>query len=160
LKGANMSFRTRAIDKIRPDARLLGQGAQVHFEIGLCLALARRRWTVLYDPSVVVHHYRAPRFEDDAREFPSMRGLADEAHNELYLLLRWLPAWRKPLALAYAVLVGYRRAPGLALLVERLIRERNATAVVARFCAAERGRMAAIRTALPLLARRQRPMLL
>jgi glycosyltransferase involved in cell wall biosynthesis len=152
LKGANMSFRSSALADIRPDPRLFGQGAQVHFEVGMCLALARRRWTVLYDPAVAVHHFPGPRFDEDARDGPSLDALANETHNEMYLLVRWLPLWRKPFALAYGVLVGYRRTPGLALLLERIARERS-TAVVARFWAAERGRVKGILTALVQLAR-------
>jgi GT2 family glycosyltransferase len=153
LKGANMSVRAAALPDVRPDARLLGQGAQVHFEVGMCLALARHKWTVLYDPAVAVHHFPGPRFDEDARDRPSLAALANETHNELYLLLRWLPLWRKPFALAYALLVGYRRTPGIALLAERIFRERNATAVTARFWAAERGRVRGIFTALEQLAR-------
>jgi hypothetical protein len=152
LKGANMSVRSTALGGLRPDARLLGQGAQVHFEVGMCLALARRKWTVLYDPAVAVHHFPGPRFDEDARDGPSLAALANETHNEMYLLVRWLPLWRKPFALAYAMLVGYRRTPGLALLLERLARERT-TAVVPRFWAAERGRLKGIFTALEELAR-------
>jgi cellulose synthase/poly-beta-1,6-N-acetylglucosamine synthase-like glycosyltransferase len=148
LKGANMSFRTRALGDLRPDARLLGQGAQVHSELGLCLAIAHRGWTILYDPALAVHHYPAERFDDDARDRPSTRALTHAAHNELYLLLRWLPLWRKPFALAYALLIGNRRAPGIVVFIERLVRERNIAPVAARFGAAQRGRVAAIFTAL------------
>jgi cellulose synthase/poly-beta-1,6-N-acetylglucosamine synthase-like glycosyltransferase len=155
LKGANMSFRTRALDETRPDKSLKGQGAQVHFELGLCLALARRKWKILYDPSLAVHHYPASRFDEDARDAPSLRALAYAAHNELYLLLRWLPVWRKPFALAYALLVGSRRGPGVVILVERLARERNPAAVTARARAAQRGRVAAISTLLAQRGRRQ-----
>jgi hypothetical protein len=148
LKGANMSFRMAALDGIRPDGRLLGHGAQVHFELGLCLPLTRGGWTVLYDPALVVDHYPAPRFDEDARGGPSLRAQANTAHNELYLLLRWLPAWRKPIALAYAFLVGSRRAPGLLLLPERLAREGDYAAVARRFRAAQRGRAEAVATAV------------
>jgi cellulose synthase/poly-beta-1,6-N-acetylglucosamine synthase-like glycosyltransferase len=161
LKGANMSLRMAALDGIRPDPHLLGHGAQAHFEVGLCLALARRKWTVLYDPSVKVHHYSAPRFDDDSRDRPTLRALADETHNQLYLLLRWLPVWRRPIVLAYALLIGYRRTPGLAVFAERLVRERSRDAITARFLAAERGRLRALRTALeergPGPARWRRP---
>jgi Glycosyltransferase like family 2 len=147
LKGANMSFRATALDGIRPDPRLLGEGAQAHFELGLCLPLIREGWTVIYDPTIVVEHYPAPRFDEDARRAPSLDAQRHAAHNELYLLLRWLPAWRKPLAFAYALLVGSRRGPGLAILVERLLRERDREDVIRRFRAAQGGRVKALCTA-------------
>ena len=148
LKGVNMSFRTRALDGVRPDERLRGAGAQVHFELGLCLALRRRGWSVLYDPALVVDHHPAVRVSGDARDAPTLDALRDAAHNELYLLMRWLPAWRKPLAVVYGLLIGSRETPGLAVLIERLIRRARAGTVLAHFHAAEHGRLIAIRTAL------------
>jgi glycosyltransferase involved in cell wall biosynthesis len=158
LKGVNMSFRAGALDGLRPDGRLLGSGAQVHFELGLCLALIHRGWTIVYDPAVAVDHYPAARFDEDARDAPSRRALAHAAHNELYLLLRWLPAWRRPFAVGFAFVFGSRNAPGVAVLAERLLREGNAPAVLERFAAAQRGRLRAIATslALPVAGRRHR----
>jgi cellulose synthase/poly-beta-1,6-N-acetylglucosamine synthase-like glycosyltransferase len=147
LKGVNMSFRVTALGALRPDARLLGRGAQVHFELGLCLALARRGWKIVYDPAVTVDHYPACRFDDDQRGAPSFGALCDAAHNELYLLMRWLPAWRKPFALGYAFLVGGSRAsPGILIVGVRLVRGSDAAALVRRFLAAQRGRLRAIAT--------------
>jgi glycosyltransferase involved in cell wall biosynthesis len=147
LKGVNMSFRVTALGALRPDTRLLGRGAQVHFELGLCLALARRGWKIVYDPAVTVDHYPACRFDDDQRGAPSFGALCDAAHNELYLLMRWLPAWRKPFALGYAFLVGgSRESPGILIVAVRLVRGSDAAALVRRFLAAQRGRLRAIAT--------------
>jgi glycosyltransferase involved in cell wall biosynthesis len=147
LKGVNMSFRVSALGDLRPDPLLQGHGAQVHFELGLCLAVSRRGWKVLYDPAVAVRHYPAQRFDEDTRGAPSYRAISHAAHNELYLLMRWLPAWRKPFALSYALLVGGSRgSPGFAILGLRLVRERDTAALVRRFWAAQRGRLSALAT--------------
>jgi GT2 family glycosyltransferase len=146
LKGVNMSFRREALAGRSLDERLRGEGAQVHFEIALCLAVKRARWRLVYDPAVAVDHYPARRFGDDQRARPSPRALADEVHNETYVLLRWLPWWRKPLALAYGLLVGSRRAPGLAAAVERALRGQAPRDVLGRLEASTRARLDAVAT--------------
>ena len=78
----------------------------------------------MYDPAVSVDHYPADRFEDDSRLGPvTGETLEHVIHNETYLLLKWLPWWRRLAALAYWSLVGTRFAPGLLVLAERLLRE-------------------------------------
>lgn len=156
LKGVNMAFRRTALQGVRLGERLRGSGAQVHWELALCLAVKRGGWRLLYDPAVAVDHYPAERFDEDRRAaFPLLPALANEVHNETYALLRWLPWWRKTAAFAYGVVVGSRRAPGALMAAERCLRESDRSAVRARFVACERARLAGLRT----FARTCRPQL-
>jgi len=147
LKGVNLSVRRAALEDRWLDDQLHGEGAQVHWELALCLALKRAGWTLVYDPAVVVDHYPAPRFGEDQRGHRSLRALEDEVHNETYALLRWLPAWRKPVALAYGLVVGTRKAPGLLSFMERLPHERDRRSLARRLLAAQRARLAGLATA-------------
>ena len=146
LKGANMAYRRAALDGVRLDERLRGSGAQVHFEIDLSLMVKGAGWKLAYDPAIAVDHYPASRPAGEERERPSRSALFNEVHNETYVLLKRLPPGRRPLALAYWMAVGTRRAPGVALLVERVLRERGRNDVTQAFRAAMRGRLAGLRT--------------
>jgi GT2 family glycosyltransferase len=146
LKGANMSFRRPALRETRLDSKLRGSGAQVHWEVGLCLAVRSAGWRLAYDPAVAVDHYSAER----VGETRGLRGtaLADAVHNETYLLLKWLPWWQKPAALLYWLGIGSRTAPGILLLIERCVREENRDTVLQRFRTALVGRISGVRTFL------------
>jgi GT2 family glycosyltransferase len=146
LKGVNLALRRAALDAICLDERLRGSGAQVHWELGLCLALKQAGWQVIYDPAVAVDHYPAERFGDNQRESRALDDLAAEVHNEMYALLRWLPARRKAVALIYGVVVGSRRAPGVLVACERWAREGDGRAVGARLLTAQHARLDALRT--------------
>lgn len=147
VKGVNMAYRRAAIEQIGFDPRLRGVGAQRHSELTLCLAVKRAGWDVVYDPAIAVDHREGPRFDErNQRGFADLGELRDAAHNELYAMLRWLPWWRKPIVLLYALLVGTREAPGLVIAIERLGRE-----PLSRLRAATSGRLRAVGTVLRAL---------
>ena len=124
-----------------------GEGAEVHTEIDLCFRVKQRGWKLVYDPAVSVDHYPSVRFEDASRQGPvTGETLEHVIHNETYLLLKWLPWWRRAAALVYWSLVGTRVAPGLLVLAERLLREKNLRSVLHRYVSTVRGRAAGIRT--------------
>jgi hypothetical protein len=109
-------------DVLRPfDERLWGSGAEVCNDLEASLSVCARGWRVVFDPAVAVHHYPAPRHDDDARDAPSRKAMSAAAHNELYVLVRHLPAWRGATAAAYALLVGSSAAPGLLLAVAHTV---------------------------------------
>lgn len=148
LKGVNLSFRAHAAREDDFDDGLRGTGAQVHWELVLCLGLRRRGWTVVYDPAVLVDHFPAPRQGADQRGGRKLTALADEVHNETYALLRGLPAWQAPLAFAYGIVVGSRKKPGLLTYLERLPREPDRRELSLRLRASLRARVEALRTRL------------
>jgi glycosyltransferase involved in cell wall biosynthesis/GT2 family glycosyltransferase len=109
LKGANMAFRREAIAFA---LGLRGEGAQVHFEVAMCLWARARGWRLVYDPSAVVDHYIGPRFGTDRRGRPESAAVRDAAYNYVAALLgaRSELLWRRAV---YGLLVGDRSAPGL-----------------------------------------------
>jgi cellulose synthase/poly-beta-1,6-N-acetylglucosamine synthase-like glycosyltransferase len=112
LKGVNMSYRMAAIKSLGFDERLLGTGAQVHFEIMLCLTLKRTGWKLIYDPALAVDHYPAQRFDEYQRDKFQEIAWINRVHNETLALLDYLPPTRRTVFLVWAILVGTRRAPG------------------------------------------------
>ena len=147
LKGVNCAFRAPLLRAVGFDARLRGAGAQMYWELGVCLPLRRAGWRLVYDPQVAVDHDIIPRHDADTvhRGVFTPAPLRDLVHNETVELLeaRGRP-WRA-LFLAWALLVGTIEGPGVAQCVRRLLRG-DATAVRA-WRAALRGRLAGAATA-------------
>ncbi len=123
LKGVNMSFRRSAITPIRFDERMRGTGAQVNFEIALCLTLKRNGWKLIYDPAIAVDHYPAIRFDEDKRDSFNEAALLNAVHNETLVLLENLPPLRRIVFMLWAVLVGTQKALGLVQLLRFLPKE-------------------------------------
>jgi glycosyltransferase involved in cell wall biosynthesis len=113
LKGVNMSFRTQAIGKLCFDNRMLGTGAQVHFEMSFTLTLKRAGWTMIYDPSIAVDHYPAQRFDEDQRHNFNDTALINLVHNETLILLEHLSPLRQIVFLFWSILVGTRESLGI-----------------------------------------------
>lgn len=112
-KGANMSYRVRAVRGLPLGALVRGEGAQHGNELFLGFAARRRGFTGLYDPAIRVNHFPAPRQARDGRlEFSAARLDADirNSAGAIGLYLGVLP-WA--LFLVRAVLVGDRLRPGL-----------------------------------------------
>ena len=94
-------------------AGLRGEGAQVHFEVALCLWARNHGWRLVYDPSIVVDHHPAPRYDADRRGAPTFRAVRDATYNFVACLLtleRGLFVRRA----VFGVVVGDRSMPGLA----------------------------------------------
>ncbi len=119
-----MALRREVLEGVRIDERLRGSGAQQHWEIDLCLAVAAAGWELLYDPDIVVDHYPAQRFDEDQRVGRPVEALANEVYNETHALLHRLPPRRAAVAVGYGLMVGTRRAPGLVTAVEQRARGR------------------------------------
>ena len=110
LKAAGMAFRPSAL--VLP-CGLRGAGAQVHFEVGVSLSALRRGWRLIYDPTAVVDHYPAQRFDADQRDRPAPAAVRDAAYNLVTCVVQEVPElfWRRA---AYGLLIGDRGVPGLA----------------------------------------------
>jgi glycosyltransferase involved in cell wall biosynthesis len=114
LKGVNMSWRATAAGPQPFITDLRGNGAQVFFELTFCFQLARQGWKIVYDPSILVDHFVATRFDQDQRQFRSLAAQEDGAFNFYLALLREHPGgMQRMAALAWARLVGIRDMPGL-----------------------------------------------
>jgi GT2 family glycosyltransferase len=151
LKGVNVAFRRSALERVGFDTRLKGSGAQAHWEMAVCLGIKRAGWRLLYDPNLLVDHDEGPRFGDTERGFENLAELVAAAHNQAYAMIRWLPPWRKPVVLAYELVIGSRIAPGLVTAVEQGMRTGRWGWMLRRLRAATRGRIDAIGTYVDVL---------
>jgi hypothetical protein len=139
-----MSFRRSALDDIRGDTRLAGSGAQVHNEIGVCAAVRRRGWTLIYDPAVLVDHFPATRHDEDARTGFSALAQRNSAHNEQLAILDAVPRWGRLPFLLWSFAIGTAQVPG-AVQLPRLIAKGDRHALP-RMLASWRGRAAGLAT--------------
>lgn len=109
LKAANMAFRAEALAL---PSGLLGEGAQVHFEVATCLWAQKAGWRLVLDPAAEVLHLPGDRFDEDSRRGPSPTATRRAAYNYTICLLTLRPHLRRR-RLAYGLIVGDRGMPGL-----------------------------------------------
>ena len=124
LKGANCAYRAPLLRATGFDTRLAGQGAQLFWELALCLPIRRAGWRLRYDPAIAVEHHVEPRSDGDQLhrgEFTA-QPLADAVHNETLVLLDYLHGAGRAAFALWAVFVGTRHEPGFAQLPRLLMR--------------------------------------
>jgi GT2 family glycosyltransferase len=141
LKGANCAYRASLLRAAGFDMRLAGTGAQLFWELALCLPIRRAGWRLVYDPAIVVEHHVEPRSEGDQlhRGVFAAAPLSDATHNETLVLLENLGSGSRAAFIAWALLMGTRHEPGLAQLPRLALRgDRHA---FARWKAALDGRL-------------------
>jgi hypothetical protein len=97
------------------DTRLRGDGAQVHWELALCLPMRAAGWRLVYDPAIAVEHHVAPRESGDQVHRGSFAPgpFGDAVHNEARALAQHLPGWRWAAFTLWSECVGTTSAPGL-----------------------------------------------
>jgi GT2 family glycosyltransferase len=141
LKGANCAYRAPLLRAVGFDTRLAGSGAQLYWELALCLPLRRAGWRLVYDPAIAVEHHVEPRDDGDQvhRGVFAPAPLSDATHNETLVLLQNRSAAARAAYLAWAILIGTRHEPGVAQCAVLLLRgDRHA---LARWKAALDGRL-------------------
>jgi len=121
LKGVNTAFRTDAIRPVGYDIRLRGSGSQVCSDMLACLVLRRVGWKIIYDPSVAVDHFPAPRFDEDKRGKFDAVAAANRRYNFRFAVVTGLPAWRRPMALCWFHLIGTKSDPGLLRVLQMVL---------------------------------------
>jgi len=117
LKGANCAFRMSALLPIGFDTRLRGRGAQVHWEICLCLAIKRAGWRLVYDPEVAVDHYPAPRPPQEHRVEVTNAAVRDAAFNLAFAIRSNLTQSKYVPAMLWYILCGEALSPGILRLI-------------------------------------------
>jgi GT2 family glycosyltransferase len=124
LKGANSAYRAPLLRAVGFDARLAGGGAQLFWELALCLPLRRAGWRLVYDPAIAVEHHVEPRADGDQlhRGVFAAEPLSEAAHNETLVLLENRGLAARAAFLAWALLVGTRHEPGLAQIPRLMLR--------------------------------------
>lgn len=144
LKGVNMAYRRSAIANLRFDERMLGTGAQVHFELAFSLALRRQGWKLIYDPLITVDHYPAQRFDEDQRSQFNQLAWSNAVHNETLALLEYLSPLQKIVYILWAIFIGTRDALGLLQLLRLLPNQKGLA--VKKWLASMQGRIQAWQT--------------
>lgn len=124
IKGVDCAYRAGPLKEIGFDTRLAGSGAQVHWELGLGLAMRRAGWKILFDPSVAVDHFPAVRFDEDQRGTFNSLAQRNAVANETLLLLEHFSGVHRWVYLLWALFVGTGAAPGL-LQLPRALSERK-----------------------------------
>jgi glycosyltransferase involved in cell wall biosynthesis len=113
LKGVNLSFRREAIGDLRIDEGLHGSGAQVGWEVDLCLSLKNRGWRLVFDDNLVVKHHVAPRHGgDDRMDFAGAVG-RDIVYNSFYLMGKHGSPYQVAGFMFSRIVVGSRWTPGV-----------------------------------------------
>jgi GT2 family glycosyltransferase len=111
MLGGNMSFRRELIHRIEFDMHLNRNVAQ-GYEVDIGLQVRQMGWRIVFDPRVVIRHYSAPRETTGLRASDS-EGIRWYSFNSARVTLRRLPVVRSAISIAYQMLIGQRRAPGL-----------------------------------------------
>lgn len=125
LKGANMSYRRKAIAGLTFDERLLGQGAQVHNDMAFSLSVRKRGWRLVYDPEAAVDHYPAPRFDLDQRGRFNKEAYYHSVYNETIIMTDFMETKiRKLTFILWCLVIGTSEKPGLLQMI-RLFMKKN-----------------------------------
>ena len=102
------------IADMRFDERLRGSGAQPYNDTAFSLAVNRAGWRMICDGRMRTDHVRDRR---DAGSADTTKvddaSWADTAHNEVVMLLDHVGWPRRPMVLAWLILVGSRNVPGV-----------------------------------------------
>ncbi|ADW71490.1 glycosyltransferase [Granulicella tundricola] len=147
LKGANMSYRRKALEDSRCDTRLRGLGAQSSEDISLCVSVKKNGWKLAYDPLALVHHYAGERSEErhysGVGRITNVTPFRDFNYNEVVGLWGALTPLGRLAFFVWSLLVGTRVAPGL-LQAIRFTPTLRGNAWL-RFVVAQQGKMGAFR---------------
>ncbi|MDP1890550.1 MAG: glycosyltransferase family 2 protein [Gemmatimonadaceae bacterium] len=157
LKGVNCSFRAPLLRAVGFDGRLRGAGAQLYWELGVCLPIRRAGWRLIYDPSVAVDHDVATRLDADHlhRGVFAEPPLVDAVHNETVALLEGRHLAASVCFRVWAFLIGTGEEPGPVqvarrlLLGDRLALRRWRATVTGRLAGASTERRARRKLAVP-----------
>jgi hypothetical protein len=111
-----MIYRAQAISGLRFDTRLRGRSVQPHDDLAFSLAVNRRGWKLLYDPTVLVYHFAG---RPDQRAYSSIAAsvnchdLSDAAFNSVIALWDKLTPACRAVFVVWSILVGTGVEPGL-----------------------------------------------
>ena len=144
FKGANMSFRRKALEGLCFDKRLRGQGAQYRNDMALCLAVKRKGWKLIYDPNMIVEHFYAARHEKDQRDGLNSDAVKDAAYNQMLIFLEYLPVGKGIVCILYTFFVGSSFIPGIIQWLRLLITGRKNAWL--KYSAAGQGWLEALKT--------------
>jgi GT2 family glycosyltransferase len=124
LKGVNCAYRARLVRATGFDTRLAGDGAQLFWELALCLPIRRAGWRLVYDPAIAVEHHVEARSDGDQlhRGVFVAGPLSDAVHNETLVLLEYLHGAGRAAFALWALFIGTQHEPGVAQVPRLLLR--------------------------------------
>ena len=147
LKGVNCAYRRTILQSIGFDSRLLGNGAQTHWEISLCRSVIAAGYKLIYDPSIIVIHNIGVRHDEDKRTNFNPQAFYNNAHNELLALGTKQPRLRMIKYFVFASFVGHKTSPGLLYSIARLVIKREFNSIQ-KFALASKARWTALLASL------------
>lgn len=148
LKGVNCCFRGDLLRSIGIDRRLRGKGNVAHWELAICLPLARVGWRMVYDPEITLDHHVSQRMDGDVNQRGGFepKSLRDIVHNETLMVWEHLNPVGKAAFLGWSTLLGTHFTPGLVAAIRTGIQRRNPFTMMHRFCVTLHGRMQGLAT--------------
>lgn len=111
----NSAWRGELVRQVHFDP-LLNYDDAFMYGLDLCLQAKQAGFRVVFDPEALVQHNVKPRTPELDRADRAARAYS-YCRNYTYILLKWLPVWRKAVFLAWWFGVGDRSAPGAGILV-------------------------------------------
>jgi GT2 family glycosyltransferase len=109
LVGYNMSLRRAAIDRFEGGLKSYWQ----LFEMDACLQVTANGFDVWFDFANVVEHHASSSAYKPGRDQDLDIRIFNFAFNEAFVLSKFSGGWRRPARLAYMILAGATRAPGM-----------------------------------------------
>lgn len=145
LKGVNCCFRGDLIRQIGFDTRLRGPGNVTNWELCLCFEVLSRGYSLIYNPSITVTHHVGPRHDGDVNHRGGFdpRTFAFEQYNETLAVKLHPSRLRRLSYFTRTLLIGSRRAPGLAALIGEIPRQ-GLIRPLRRYAACMAGRLPAL----------------
>ena len=113
LKGVNLSFRRQAFPSLQIDTALESFGAEVCWEIDICLSIKRNGYIVLYDNDNFVYHYASRRSPNDSRMDLYSESKNYRAYNQAFITAKYRPFFEVLFALLRAIFIGSKIQPGI-----------------------------------------------
>ena len=117
LKGVNCAYRSSVLKSIGFDKNLLGNGAQVHWELSLGMQLRKSGFKLIYDPNILVDHYVSIRHDEDKRDGFNEVPFYNSIFNETLSIYPNIAGLRRFIFVIWMFVVGHRAAPGFMQLI-------------------------------------------
>lgn len=122
IKGVNFSFRRSALIPCRIDDYLIYLGAEVGWEIDICLRIRKGGGTVIYDNDAWLYHHDGKRMAGDERENFSTSFALKRTDNMFYLTFLHLKWSQLCFFILRDIILGSRFVPGGAFALFYLIK--------------------------------------
>jgi GT2 family glycosyltransferase len=146
LKGVNCCFRGDLVREIKIDQRLRGKGNVANWELGLCFAVTRRGYQLVFDPSLQITHHVGPRQDGDLNCRGGFNGPAhiNAVYNETLLINEHLSSLRRLAFTFWWAFIGTSAAPGVLSLLRNVVVRQSLANSFIRYRFTLQGRMSAL----------------